>query len=45
MLKKQEIGQICWVRKQQQLADSLTKIGGNILPLINITTGTLIDSK
>ena len=34
MLLKKEISQIHWVNKQNQLADCLTKIGGNILPLI-----------
>ena len=35
MLHKKEIDKIHWVKKEHQLADSLTKIGGTVSPLIN----------
>ena len=46
MIRKQEIYLICWVTKQRQLADSLAKIEGNVLSLINtITSGIRIGSE
>ena len=35
MLHKKEIDKIHWIKKEHQLADSLTKIGGTVSPLIN----------
>lgn len=45
MLKKQEIHPFCWINKQFQLASSLTKIGENILTLLNIITSGILTQK
>ena len=46
LLQKHKIHQICWVKKQHQLAVLLTKIEENILVIINtFTSGILIDSE
>ena len=46
MLHKKEIGKIHWIKKEHQLADSLTKIGGDVSPLIHILIyGKLYDPE
>ena len=35
MLQKKEIDNIHWAKKEHQLADLLTKIGGDVSPLIH----------
>ena len=35
MLHKKEIDKIHWIKQEHQLADLLTKIGGEVSPLIN----------
>ena len=46
MLHKKEIDNIHWLKKECQLADSLTKIGGDISPLINtLIYGKLYDPE
>ena len=46
MLHKKEIDNIHWLKKECQLADSLTKIGGDISSLINkLIYGKLYDPE
>ena len=46
ILHKKEIDKIHWIKKEYQLADSLTKIGGDVSPLINtLINGKLYDSE
>ena len=46
MLHKKEIDNIHWVERECQLADSLTKIGGDDLPIINtLIYGKLYDPE
>ena len=46
MLHNKEIDKIHWIKKEHQLADSSTKIGGDVSPLINtLIYGKLYDPE
>ena len=46
MLHKKEIDKIHWIKKEHHLADSSTKIGGDVSPLINtLIYGKLYDPE
>ena len=46
MLHNKEIDKIHWIKKEHESADSLTKMGGDISPLINtLIYGKLYDPE